>query len=181
MQNNISYISKDAFRNTSNLDTLLLHFNSIPNVDGTVFSNLTNLRYLWLNNNALGYLDPKIFAGLSSLEQLRLDENNIDQINSCQFQDQVNMLVLRLGNNNFSAPTCCQLSGLPGDLSIGWNRQESGLYCGEWLYVDRTRCYVDIYYGSVMKVATTNQSYVLRTTVVFHRVHIFNLTAGIMW
>lgn len=85
--NEITNISKNAFRNVNVIKVLLLYNNKISRLDPGAFSHLTSLLILNLSSNALHFRDSfgiGVFKPLVNLEYINIKNNSISSFNGLQ-------------------------------------------------------------------------------------------------
>ena len=96
-QNQISTLSKHAFRSLRRLVLLALSENKLQTLEPTQLpAPGSQLSVLRLSYNEIRYLPPRLFAGLSSLTRVHLDFNRLLTIRSDVWIDQPNWLHINL-------------------------------------------------------------------------------------
>lgn len=88
--------------NLNQLQTLLLNNNNLTFLSSEAFVHTTSLRYLDLSSNRLALLDEIIFEPLEKLEILLLFNNCISQIDRSAFHSMVALQKLYLSHNQIS-------------------------------------------------------------------------------
>ncbi|KAF2884582.1 hypothetical protein ILUMI_21585 [Ignelater luminosus] len=83
--NNISYIHKTTFKNTTNLRRLDLNDNNISKIEEHTFSGLEKLEYLHLSKNKIREIHKDSFINLQNLLFIDLEDNLLTVINDGTF------------------------------------------------------------------------------------------------
>lgn len=97
--NAISWISKDCFKNLTELIILYLDGNQLVSLDKEVFKALTMLTVLWLHKNQLIALPEEIFAPLINLLKLYINHNQLTTLPKKIFAPLSNLQILDLSDN----------------------------------------------------------------------------------
>lgn len=123
--NDIQFVSEDAFKGLPCLKTLTLSQNKLSSVPSAIwnlpglykldlkmnrintlrcqdFTNQTELRILYLQNNFLSNLTDCVFQDLVRLKLLKLQSNKIVKLNNAFKQHLTNLRVLYLNNNHLT-------------------------------------------------------------------------------
>jgi Leucine-rich repeat (LRR) protein len=96
----IESIASDAFQSFTNLETLILSFNDLVELEANTFQNLNKLTYLSISHNFLDKLHPDLFKGLTNLINLDLDNNQLTSLPQGLFLNNKKLFVLILSYNN---------------------------------------------------------------------------------
>ena len=99
--NMISKIEEGSFDDLINLVILDLTKNHLAELPLGIFTKLKNLEILHLSENSLVQIDG-MFIGLKTLQKLYLDKNHLTEITNRAFEDLEKLHQLKLSNNNIS-------------------------------------------------------------------------------
>ncbi|XP_068228417.1 protein artichoke-like [Palaemon carinicauda] len=98
--NNIRKVRSNSLSGMPNLTSLSLYMNSISTITKDSFRESTNLETLFLGNNNIRELDPKLFKHTQKISVIDLGNNNIQSINDGVFSNLPKLQELVLSNNN---------------------------------------------------------------------------------
>lgn len=76
--NKINRLSKETFKNLTNLRLIRLSRNDLNQLDDGVFGHLKKLKHLDIDGNKLRELKPEVFAGLNKLTHLEIRDLHED-------------------------------------------------------------------------------------------------------
>lgn len=113
--NDIEFITANAFKNQSNLEVLVLDWNyRLTNRENEVFLQSTSLRYLSCRHCSFVRLDNMTLAGLPNLTNLTLEHNFIATLDPNALQQTTKLRYLNLRHNHLVAfePNINQLDQL---------------------------------------------------------------------
>lgn len=98
LQNAISHLKADVFRELVLLNILILSNNNLTTIEKGTFEGLSKVKTLDLSNNKLEAID-EIFEPLVNLELLKLQYNRIKKIDGNEFNPLTNLIGLFLDHN----------------------------------------------------------------------------------
>jgi Leucine-rich repeat (LRR) protein len=108
----IETIDGAAFQSFTNLETLILSFNHLAELESNTFQNLNKLTYLSISHNLITRIHPDLFKGLTNLINLDMDNNQISTLPQGLFLNTRKLFVLILSYNNLIRIEANTFSGL---------------------------------------------------------------------
>lgn len=135
--NNLTFLSTEAFVNVRKLRYLDLSFNSLRLLDEYIFEPLENLEVLLLYKNHISQIDRSAFSGLIKLQRLYLSHNQITRILVELLKGRGRLESLRLldvSSNRIKALPLDELQALPAWIKNGLYFHNNPLTCSCELY-----------------------------------------------
>lgn len=98
--NQITYISNDAFKDLTKLKYLYLYSNQLNYIDEEIFKNLNNLRNLNLDINQIKFLPKGIFENMPEVQRISLSVNKLQVLDDDYFSKNKKLEKIWLDGNN---------------------------------------------------------------------------------
>lgn len=140
--NELTFLSTEAFLYVTKLRYLDLSSNSLRQLDEFIFEPLEHLEVLLLYNNRIAQIDRSAFAGLNSLERLYLSQNQISRFPLELVKERSRLDTLRLldvSSNRIKTLPLQELQALPAWIKNGLYFHNNSLTCSCELYDMVTR------------------------------------------
>ncbi|XP_056639559.1 connectin-like [Diorhabda sublineata] len=119
-ENKIRKLYAYTFRDLRNLESLYLYLNDISDMYPPTFVNLSSLKTIFLNENKLSFIREGTFEDLPNLSQLDLSHNQLTELGDKALNNLPNLTKLKLNNNKIRAIFVHKILSHPKKLKILW-------------------------------------------------------------